>query len=76
MMNPEERYLADNEFRMLVDLLTDFIIKYQYSPSELRLAAMMAVTRYETVYASPLFLKDGNTFTRVDSYHGRQKEDR
>lgn len=46
MMPPEERYLRDAEFHALVDLLYGFIVRCQYTPTELREAAILAATRH------------------------------
>lgn len=73
-MTPAERYERDNDFRMLVDVLTHQIIACQYSPTELREAAMLAAIRYETYHARPKYVAGGDSLRRVDSYHGREGE--
>lgn len=45
---PEERYERDPIFRSLVDTMTHFIITAQYTPTELREAALLASIRYDS----------------------------
>jgi hypothetical protein len=68
---PQERYDTDNAFRTLVDMMMYQIIQCNYSPSELREAAILAAIQYETIHARPAFLVDGQSMRRVDGYHGR-----
>jgi len=72
MPTPQERYDTDAHFRMIVDVLTQQIIECNYSPSELRDAAMLAVVRYETLYTRPKYLMENDSLRRVDAYHGKQ----
>jgi hypothetical protein len=44
---PENRYYRDPYFSSLVDLLESFIHRTQYTPSELREAALLAAIHYE-----------------------------
>lgn len=44
---PEERYLCDPEFKQLVDVMISIIHKAQFTPTELREAAILAATKYE-----------------------------
>jgi hypothetical protein len=44
---PEVRYQWDAEFKTLVDLLTDAIARCQFTPTEIREAAILAAIRYE-----------------------------
>ena len=46
-MQPEEKYMRDAEFHALVDLLEAAIYNAQYTPSEIREAAILAATHYE-----------------------------
>ena len=59
-MPPEQRYLQDVAFKQLVDMLEHFIIKADYSPTELREAAMLAAIHYEyhTVRQRFIFKED------------------
>lgn len=47
MKTPEQKYMYDPEYRMLVDLLENAIYRNQYTPSEIREAAMFACIKYE-----------------------------
>lgn len=53
-MNSSEKYHSDNAFRQLVDLMESFIHKNQYTPSEMREAAVMASINYEHKRVSPM----------------------
>jgi hypothetical protein len=44
---PEERYLTDPAFRLLVDRLYESIASASYTPSELREAVILAAIHYE-----------------------------
>lgn len=44
---PEERYQRDPHYRCLVDVLEQAIHAAQYTPTEIREAAMLAAIRYE-----------------------------
>jgi hypothetical protein len=52
-MTPDERYLSviyavdDPTFKSVVDMLQGLIMQYELTPSEIRLAAMMAAIRAE-----------------------------
>ncbi len=46
-MTPEGRYQQDTQFRTLVDLMESYIARADFTPSEIRLAAMMASIHYE-----------------------------
>ena len=47
-MTPEERYTSDAMFRRLVDTLENQIHQANYTPSELREAAMLAAIHYDS----------------------------
>ena len=47
MKTGKDRYLNDNEFRMLVDHLENFIRESKYTPSEIRDASMLACIHFE-----------------------------
>jgi hypothetical protein len=44
---PRDRYRRDASFRKLVDIMVSMIIKSEFSPSEMREAAVLASTIYE-----------------------------
>ena len=46
-MSPKEKYLTDNEYHALVDYLESMIHRCQFTPSELREAAILASINYE-----------------------------
>lgn len=46
MMTPEERYTADPEYRMCVDVFMGMIAQARFTPSELRQAAIYASIRH------------------------------
>lgn len=43
----EERYRNDVEFKVLVDMFTALISKGQFTPSEIRQAAILGCTHFE-----------------------------
>ena len=45
-LSAEERYRRDVQFKALVDTLQNLIHHGQYTPTELREAAVLAATRY------------------------------
>ena len=47
MMTPADKYLYDPSYHSLVDYLTAFIVNAQFTPSELREAAIFACIRVE-----------------------------
>jgi hypothetical protein len=48
-----ERYQTDPAFRMLVDSMTACIEQAQFTPSEIREAAMLAQIRFEETHIRP-----------------------
>lgn len=71
-LSPEARHQRDPQFAFLVDFLTQQIVASNYTPTELREAAILASIRYETRHARPSYLMEGESLTRVDGYHGRE----
>lgn len=63
------RYMQDNEFRVLVDLLHSFIRNNQYTPGELRMAVHEASVQYENTRVTPRFV------TKFDHYFEKQMAD-
>lgn len=45
----EERYMNEVEFKVLVDMMVKMILDYQYTPSEMREAAMFSCVRAEMI---------------------------
>lgn len=60
MKTPEEKYMYDANYRMLIDILENFIHLNQYTPSEIREASLFACIRYEMRRPMPpiMFSKD------------------
>ncbi len=53
MRSPEEKYRNDTHYRMLVDALEGMIHQAQFTPSEIREAAIYAAIRYEMTQSPP-----------------------
>ena len=47
-LSPEERYMRDPAFHLLVDTLVREIVRANYTPTEIREAAMLACIRVES----------------------------
>ena len=47
----ESRYENDPAFHTLVDIIYKWVVENQYTPSEVRDAAMLAALHYEMYYA-------------------------
>jgi len=62
MMAPEDRYRHDPVFRRLVDILELQIREAQYTPSELREAAILAAIHYESTTVRPIFLDPNDPY--------------
>lgn len=54
MMSSTEKYHTDNAFRQLVDLMEAHIHQNNYTPSEMREAAMVASINYESKRIRPM----------------------
>ena len=57
----KQKYDTDNEFRMLVDMMMALIAKAQFTPSEIRQAAMYAAIRYEMYHSRPAIYHPQNS---------------
>lgn len=57
-MTPQERYERDPQFRTLVDTLHAAIQRCQYTPTEIREAAMLAAIHYDSYTTRRLFVAD------------------
>ena len=53
MMSPRERYYNDPAFHTLVDIMIHAIMENNYTPSEMRDAALLASIRYEETHVVP-----------------------
>lgn len=53
MMSMNRKYNEDPAFRRLVDYMVSAIIENQYTPSEMREAAMCASIKYEMAFVRP-----------------------
>ena len=58
-MTAEERYLHDPIFHLLVDQIYVAIERKQYTPTEVRDAAMLASLRWERTHARSLWPLEG-----------------
>jgi hypothetical protein len=56
---PEDRYLRDNDFKVLVDTMETFIQHGAYSPSEMREAAVLASIHFEMKRRPVFRVRDG-----------------
>lgn len=63
-MSMHDRYSNDPAFRNLVDVLQNELERGQYTPTEIREAAMLAQILYEERHVRP------TTFTRNDVMRG------
>lgn len=57
MKTPEEKYLHDPQYAWLVESLVSLIRQAQFTPSEVREAAMLACIKYEMQRPSPHYIK-------------------
>jgi hypothetical protein len=58
MKTPSEKYLNDPEFRQLVCMLESFVERAQFTPSELREAAVLACINYEMRHVREMTIID------------------
>ena len=60
MKTPRDRYQSDNQFKALVDIMTAYIRNCDFSPSEMREAAMLASIIYEEyrMHCNPIIVND------------------
>jgi hypothetical protein len=56
MMTPDQRYHSDAQFRCLVDMLSAYVERADFTPSELRIAATLASIKYESRRVRPMFV--------------------
>ncbi len=66
MRTPEDRYYTDVKFKALVDALAHYVYRAEYTPSEVREAAMLACIHYEHSRMRDLYLnKDMYNFAEL-----------
>jgi hypothetical protein len=56
MKTPREKYHNDPSYRNLVSTLESLIYRAEFTPSEIREAAMFAAIRYESMRPRPYFI--------------------
>lgn len=72
---PEYRYGHDVKFKQLVDLLTHFVWKADFTPSEVREAALLACIHYESMHLRHLYLnRDQFNMSDLDALAPGRKE--
>ena len=69
MMSTTQRYQTDASFRQLVDMLYSLIDHAEYTPTEIREAAMLAHILYEERRIRPILI-DGLGQIARDFNHG------
>lgn len=68
IMTPEHRYQTDAEFKALVDVLEYHIHSANFTPSEIRAAAVLACIRYEMRRPRPVFISSLDEHTIKPKY--------
>ena len=66
MSDPRKRYETDSDYRALVDLMTGFITKCQYTPTEMREASVLASIKYEEIRMEKVVFPHGHGFDYAD----------
>lgn len=61
MKTPKEKYLNDNHYRTMVDMMVSCIDKCNFTPSELREMAILASIIYEEKTSKFRVLMSGST---------------
>ena len=64
MKSVSERYETEAQFRTLVDTMYSFIDHAQFSPTEIREAAMLAHILWEERHVRPLILDERRMYAR------------
>ena len=68
MRTGRDRYLEDPQFKALVDLMVSFILKEDYTPSEMRDAAMTASLKVEMMRPVQMLTIKGDSERLVKSF--------
>jgi hypothetical protein len=58
MMTPAEQYKYDAKFRQIVDILRNELMRYEFTPAELRQAVILAATMHADQNIKPLIYID------------------
>lgn len=58
-LSPTERYRTDVNFRNMVNMLYNLVAEAQFTPTEIREAAMLAQIKYEELNIRTLIIEDG-----------------
>lgn len=75
-MDARERYNNDPQFRALVDLMLSYITRYEFTPSEVRIASMMASMKAEYISLRPGFVvKEMTDALRVAEIRAERGDD-
>lgn len=69
-MSPRDRYQRDPMFTHLVDSFYIAIEAAQYTPTEIREAAMLAQIIYEEKHIRPIFLDERQQIARINRSTG------
>ncbi len=70
----ESRYHRDAHFKVIVDVLESALRKYELSPTELREAVMLAVTRNEMRVCRPAFVLSEGQIVEFLARTGRDEK--
>lgn len=68
-LSPRDRYHVDVSFRQLVDIMEHYLYTCQYTPTEMREAAILAAIHYETKRGPSLIVIEENM--TVNEFLGR-----
>jgi len=75
MKSPKEKYMNDPEYHQLVRMLENFIERAQFTPSELREAAILASINYEMRHVRDFVIdpRTDEAFRILDDFASRRK---
>jgi hypothetical protein len=60
MLTADDRYKSDPAFKSLVDMMVAFICRNEFTPSEMREAALLACIIYDYYYRREIILDPSN----------------